>query len=381
LAEDIWLAGVAEHTQAQLTDYGDPVVANALAIAAAARDADIPMAEIDGVFTYDSLVKPDILQAGRVAEYCGVSPGVAATVGAAGATPTTALVLAASLIASGQANCVAIAHSDLRNTAGRDSVIARMAANVGNLEFEAPFGPILPTMYSLLADWLIGTGRATREDYAEIAVATRKWAALNPTAAKTSPLTVEDVLNAPPVAGVLGRYDCCLVTDFGGAVLVSGRRPSGGRPGVRLRGTGAWATHEELLQMNPANPLEAAEKAGRIAYERAAVGPADLDMAFLYDSFTSTVAQQLVAYDLVGEVGLGALLRDVGIGPGGGFPVNTHGGLLSGTTSGIFHLVEAIRQLRGDAGPRQLGSARLALVANIGGLFSNHCAAILEAVR
>jgi hypothetical protein len=377
-----YLVGLHETPQAQLRTFTDPVSANAMAIARAVRDADLDVHSIDMVLTYDSLVAPDILQANRVAEYLGVSTKISALVGAAGASPATALAVADSFIRDGQAETVAIAHSDLRSAAGRDKVIAIMAGNVGNPEFEAPYGPIIPTMYSLLADWLVGLGHASPEDFADIAVATRRWAALNPLAARTEPLTREDVLTAPRVAGLLGKLDCCLVTDFSGAVIVSAHPPAAaGRRPVRVRAVASANSHEEISQVDPDGPLAAVERAAAEVYERAAVSAEDVDAAFLYDSFTSTTAQQLISYGLTRQRPLSWLLGEFGIGPGGGLPVNTHGGLLSASTSGLFHLIEAVRQLRGDAGDRQIDEPSLALVTNLGGLFSGHCAAILEAVR
>ena len=375
----VLIAGVSEMDRTELAGYRDPVSANAMSIARAAHDAGVDVHDIDVVLTYDSLVKPDILQANRVAEYLGVKATVAATVGSAGATPVTALLMADALLRNGSADTVAIAHSDLRSTAGRDQVIAMMAANVGNPEFEAPFGPIIPTMYALLADWVVGAGRATANDLADIAVATRSWAALNPNARFTQPLTRDEVLTAPRVAGLFGKYDCCLVTDFSGAFIVTaGDRDRGSRP-VRVRSVVSSSSHEELSQIDPDRPMAAAERAAADLFAAAAVEPADIDAAFLYDCFTSTVAQQLIAYGLTRERPLSWLLGEVGTGPGGGLPVNTHGGLLSATTSGIFHLIEAVRQLRGTAGRRQIPDPSLALVTNLGGLYSTHCAAILEA--
>jgi acetyl-CoA acetyltransferase len=146
---------------------------------------------------------------------------------------------------------------------------------------------------------------------------------------------------------------------------------------VRVLATAGAASHEEICQM-PDDPMAAALDVADRLYHAAGRGPADVDLACLYDSFTVTVALQVLAYGLDGGRGLHALVGTTGTGPGGGLPINTHGGLLSGTTSGIFHLVEAVRQLRGEAGGRQVDGARIALVTNVGGAFSNHFATIHE---
>jgi hypothetical protein len=479
------LTGVAALGADELAACSGPVEANALAVAAALGDAGVERSAVDAVLTYDSIVAPDLMQANRVAEYLGLAPSYAATVGSGGATPAAAVAIAIGLIEAGLARNVVFAHADLRAAVKREAV-GRMAAVVGNPEFEAPFGPIVPTLYSFLAQWLIESGRATREDLARIAVQTRAWAALNPAAKMRKPLTLEEVLDAPRVAGPLGRYDCCLITDFAGALVVSGepdvgplaggqqaqrggscmvgdRAAGGGDAGadraadrgragedraargshasadrvagegcvgggraaegsyadadraaggghatadraagrgraggdrvagegrgdagearqsraVRILGAAGAATHEEILQMDADDPLAAPTALAGELYGQAGVTASDLDLAYLYDSFTVTTGLQLLAYGIDGGEGLGALLADPGIGPGGRLPVNTHGGLLSATTSGLFHIVEAVRQLRGEAGDRQVDGARTALVSNIGGVFSNHCALLL----
>jgi acetyl-CoA acetyltransferase len=235
------------------------------------------------------------------------------------------------------------------------------------------------TLYALLADWLLDRGEASARDLADIAIAARAWAALNPEAHRQEPLTEADVLAAPRVAGPLGRYDCCLITDMAAAVIVAGEHGTDGARAVRLLGIGGGVAHEEISQICFEDPLGSARSAADAVYADASLTAADIDAAYLYDSFTVTVALQLLAYGLDRGAGLAELLHSVGTGPGGGLPVNTHGGLLSCVTGGLSHVVEAVRQLRGEADARQLGRARHALVTNVGGVFSHHCAAILGA--
>lgn len=390
------IVGVAELARGELPAIGDVVAANATAIARAAGDAGLPVGQVDTVLTYDSLVSPHPMQATRVCEYLGIVPRYASTIGAGGASPLFALILAASLVQCGQAEVVAVAHSDLRRTAASSgSVIKQMAAMVGNPEFEAPLGLMVPALYSLLADLLLSRGDADAADLAEIAVQARKWAALNANAHRRDPLTVADVLAAPRIAGPLGKLDCCLVTDFSGALIVRAAGVAGrpGRPAVALAAAGGAVSHEELGQL-PGDPLDPLRRTADELYQRAGLSEADIDAAYLYDSFTITVAAQLLAYRLDRGKGLHHLLGTgqaghggagepaaptgaAGTGPGGTLPVNTHGGLLSSSTSGIFHLIEAVRQLRGKAGKRQLRDVRRVLVTGIGGVLSHNSAVIL----
>jgi acetyl-CoA acetyltransferase len=370
-----WIAGIAELTPADRAVLPDPVAANALAIARAAGDAGVAPSSIDAVLTYDALMRPHPMQATKVSEYLGITPSFASTIGAGGASPLFGIIVAAGLIGSGLARSVAVAHSDFRGGA-RGAVTEKMAALVGNPEFEDPLGPVVPTLYALIAESLIAGGAVDRDDLAAIAVSTRAWAGLNQNARFTDPLTIDDVLSAPLIAGPLGRYDCCLVTDFSGAVIVSAE-PADRPRAVRLTGAAGAVSHEEITQM-PDDPLAPLQRTAQSLYRSAGIIPAELDGAFLYDSFTVTVAAQLLAYELDGGEGLKKLVSDRGIGPGGAFPVNTHGGLLSASTSGIFHVIEAVRQLRREAGERQVPGIGTVLVTGIGGVLSHNCAAILS---
>jgi acetyl-CoA acetyltransferase len=377
----VWITGAAELSASEIEGCDGPIEAAALALASAARDAGIQRhGAVDAVLVYDSLTAPHLMAATKVVEYLGLRPSFASTVGAGGASPLFAIVLAAGLIHLGNAQTVAVVHADHRSGAGRrEGVLAQMASIVGHPEFEDPLGPTVVTLYALLTDWLLNGGQASSRDLAEIAVAARAWATRNPAAHRREMLTEADVLEAPRVAGALGRYDCCLITDMAAAVIVSGEPGAGVDRAVPLRGVGGGVAHEEISQLRFEDPLGSARAAAATVYADAALTAADIDAAYLYDSFTVTVALQLLAYGLDRGAGLHELVHSVGTGPGGGLPVNTHGGLLSCVTGGLSQVIEAVRQLRGEAGPRQLSRARHALVTNVGGVFSHHCAAILGA--
>lgn len=372
------ITGVCELAPEQIAGCEEPLEAAALALVGAARDAGLSgPAAIDGLLVYDSITLPHLMAASKLAEYLGLRPAYASTVGAGGASPVFAVILAAGLVSLGAAQRVAVVHADLRGGAGqRQSVISRMASIVGHPQFEDPLGPTVASLYGLLADWLIREGGAGPKEFAEIAVSARMWAAHNQFAHRRDPLTERDVLDAPRIAGPLGRHDCCLITDMAAAVIVSGE-PAGG--GVRLLGTGGAVTHEEISQIDAADPLAGARAAAKGVYASTGLTAGDVDVAYLYDSFTVTVAMQLLAYGLDRGAGLAELLHVRGTRPGGGLPVNTHGGLLSAVTGGLSHLIEAVRQLRGQAEGRQLEGLECALVTGVGGVFSHHAAVILGA--
>ena len=221
------------------------------------------------------------------------------------------------------------------------------------------------------------------EDLAEIAVAARAWALLNPVAHRygAGPLTVETVLDSPMISSPLHRLDCCLVTDGGGAVVVTSReRGRDLRPTpIRVLGRDEHSTHVAMSQM-PDLTSTGAVTSGKRAFEAAGLRPDDIDVVEIYDSFTITTLLTLEALGFAGRGEGAGLVPDGGIGPGGSLPVNTSGGGLSYCHPGmfgIFLIIEAVRQLRGEAGLRQVDGAEMALVHGTGGILTSHATAIL----
>jgi acetyl-CoA acetyltransferase len=216
----------------------------------------------------------------------------------------------------------------------------------------------------------------TSEQLAEVAVATRRWARLNPRAIMREPLTVADVLASRMISWPLHLLDCCLVTDAGGAVVVTSAeraRDCRRRP-VYVLGTGEASTHVMVSQMPDYARWDAARLAGERAFAMAGVSHADVDVAQLYDAFTIVPIMALEALGFCKEGEGGAFVAGGRTAPGGDFPMNTNGGGLSYTHSGMygmFTLVEAVRQLRGECGPRQVPGAKVALCHGLGGMFSS----------
>jgi len=223
----------------------------------------------------------------------------------------------------------------------------------------------------------------THEQLAEIAVATRKWAQLNPKAMMRDPLTIDDVLSSRWIAYPFHIYDCCLVTDAGGAAVVvsPGRARSCRKKPVWLLGCGESHTHQSILNM-PDLTQTPARYSGKQAFEMAGVRHEDIDVVEVYDSFTYTVLVTLEELGFCAKGEGGAFVSGQRTAPGGDFPLNTNGGGLSYTHPGmygIFLIIEAVRQLRGECGPRQVPDARLALVNGTGGTLSATGTLILAA--
>ncbi len=255
------------------------------------------------------------------------------------------------------------------------------------LQFEAPFGLAgPPTGYALAAARHMHRYGTTSEQLAELAVSTRRWAQLNPRAMMRDPLTVDDVLRSRMIAWPLHLLDCCLVTDGGGAiVLVSAERARDCRqPPVWVLGTGEASTHVAISQMPDFASWDAARLSSAQALGMAGIRHADVDVAMFYDAFTIVPVMGLEAAGFCQPGEGGAFVAGGRTAPGGDFPMNTNGGGLSYTHTGMygmFLLVEAVRQLRGECGPRQIAGAEIAFCHGLGGMFSSAASLVLGRAR
>ncbi len=237
--------------------------------------------------------------------------------------------------------------------------------------FEAPFGPTIVGSYALVAQRHMHQYGTTSEQLAEIAVTTRRHAALNPAAKYRDPITVEDVLASRMISSPLHLLDCCMISDGGGALVLTSverARDLRQRPVVILGGAEALRHAEigtrDLLDV-------AAAQSGPLALRRAGLTHADVDLCMVYDSYTITVLATLEALGFCRPGEGGAFCGGGRIGLGGALPVNTDGGGLSSNhpgMRGIFLVIEATRQLRGECGPRQVKDAEVALVHGTGGM-------------
>jgi acetyl-CoA acetyltransferase len=251
-----------------------------------------------------------------------------------------------------------------------------MGGDLPFLEWDLPYGLGLPaSSYSLAARRHMHEFGTTNEQLAAIAVSFREWAAKNPNAYHRTPITVDDVLESPWVAEPLHKLDCCLVTDGAGAlVLTSADRARDLRqPPVFVLGAGTAHTHGMSISQMPDLTTTGAAVSGPQALSMAGVGPSDIDVVELYDSFTITALMTLEDLGFCQKGEGGAFVADGRLGPGGSLPTNTNGGGLAYTHPGMygmFVLVEAVRQLRGDSGERQVNGAEVAVANGCGGVLS-----------
>ncbi|WP_188092385.1 thiolase family protein [Azospirillum sp. B21] len=382
VGSDVVIAGIGETPVGRLPGWS-PVEIQAMAVLAALRDAGFALSDLDGLINLDPYATPNSMFSTTLAEHLGVAPRFACTVDVGGTvTGMTMLQQAVWAIESGYCNVAACVYGENALT-GRP--VGAQGLHMHNLlggeEWEEPFGlhgMVIP--YALLAQRYLDLYGATDEDLAAVALVTRRHALLNDNAQMRKPMTLEDYRASRQISSPLRLLDCSLVSDGGGALVLtrSGRAPQGGGRGVAIRAIGMKTTHNSVALM-PDIPGLGMAAAGADAYEAAGMGPEDIQVANLHDAFTISVLVSLEALGFAGPGEGGALVRSGAMDLGGRWPLNPHGGLLSQAhIGGMLHITEAVRQLRGEAGRRQVEGARRALVSGNGGIFSVCGAMILE---
>jgi acetyl-CoA acetyltransferase len=351
----------------------------AQAAKAALEEAGLTLRDVDAVYTAgtDWGWAPSML----LSEYLGITPAVTDSTNIGGSSFEAHVGHAATMIAAGHCEVALITYgSTQRSQASRS--LGRPGPAAYTEQFERPYGPPLPVSgYALAAMRHMHDYGTTAEQLAEVAVATRKWASLNPKAYKRDPITIADVLASQYIAEPLHLLDCCLVTDGGGAIVVTSleRARSCRKTPVRVLGHAETHTHMTISNM-PDLTWTGAALTGPRAMAMAGISHADLDVVEIYDSFTITVLLTLEALGFCGRGESGAFVSGQRTAPGGAFPLNTNGGGLSYCHPGmygIFLLIEAVRQLRGESDVRQVADARLALVHGTGGVLSSAATCIL----
>jgi acetyl-CoA acetyltransferase len=355
---------------------------NAQAAKRALDDAGLKVSDIDGLLTAYSFTEPYFMLGTVLAEYLGLKPRFCSSMIVGGASPGVMLHHAALAVSSGQCDVVLVCAGENRATGmSRDEAVCALAA-VGHPYFEAPYGASIPSLYALIAQRYMHEFGLTREQLASVAVNGRQNASLHPNAHMRKPITIADVINSKPIADPLRLLDCCLISDAGGAFIVTTperARDLRSKPAYLL-GIGERHTHEHLLCADSLTRFGAVES-GAAAYKMAGIGPRDIDVAQLYDCFTIVPIIELeeLGFCKQGEGGVFFAAGKTAI--NGELPVNTHGGMLShahaGAVGGLMGIIEAVRQLRGGLGPRQVADAEVALVHTEGGILSSHCTVIL----
>jgi acetyl-CoA acetyltransferase len=338
-------------------------------------DAGLPLKEVDGVFCATTQSRMAGL---ALAEYLRLPEAHVESTQVGGSSFMLHLARAQAAIAEGMCSVAVIAYGSTQRSAGGRKNTSPREFN----PYETPFDPFLPpTAYALAAARHMHEFGTTREQLAEVAVAARRWALMNPVAWEKKPLTIAEVLASRMVSEPLTIRDCCLVTDGGGAIVVTSadRARDLRKPPVHLLGAGEATTHLSISSM-PDLTITGARQSGAQAFERAGLTVKDVDVAEVYDAFTINTILFLEDLGFCAKGEGGAFVADGGIAPGGRLPVNTNGGGLSYCHPGmygLFLLIEATRQLRGECGARQVPGAQIALAHGNGGVLSSQATVLL----
>jgi acetyl-CoA acetyltransferase len=339
----------------------------------ALADAGMTRDDVDGYASTNVGVMPPV----ELAEYLGLRPTWVDSTGVGGATWEFIAEHAASAISEGAAETVVISYG---STTRADLKKGRRTANLnfgnrGPVQFDAPFG------HSIIAKYAMSTRRhmiefgTTLEQLAEIAVAARFNAKDNPEAYYRDPITVDEVLSAPMMADPLTTRQCCIRSDGGGAVVLTSeeRARDCAKAPVWILGAGEAISHTTMSEWEDFTESPCV-RSGRLAFQRAGLTPDDVDICQLYDAFTSMVLITLEGLGFCKKGEGGAFVEDGKLRLGGALPTNTDGGGLSAChpgMRGMFLMVEAAKQLRGECGPRQVANAKIACVSGTGGWFSS----------
>ncbi|HUF88216.1 MAG TPA: thiolase family protein [Thermohalobaculum sp.] len=353
------------------------------AAATALDDSGLERGAIDGLVTGYSTTMPHLMLSTVFAEAFGLRPAYAHSVQLGGATGAAMLMLGDLLVRSGEArNVLIVAGENRLSGQGRSGAIQALA-QVGHPTAEVPLGATVPAYYALAASRYLHETGARERDLAELAVLMRRHATDTGGAHLAAPVTLAEVMASKPIASPLKLLDCCPISDGAAAVVLAAEAANG--PAVRIAGAAQAHTHQHVSEA-PDDIAAGARIASARALERAGIGLADIGYLAVYDSFTVTLALLLEALGISAPGAAGADARAGRFGRAGPLPLNTHGGLLSyghcGVAGAMAHFVEAVRQMTGRCGARQVpGAPAHALYHGDGGVLSSHASLVLERTR
>lgn len=378
----VHIVGAYEHPTRKAPDVTLPQLHAQVALGAL-RDAGLSASDIDGYFC-DSDAPG--LGANSMVDYLGLKVRHVDTSEMGGASYLSHVAHAQQAIRAGRCNVALITMAGRPRSEGSaiSSSLPFTSPVIPDVDFEIPYGAVLVNLYAMCAKRHMYDHGTTSEQLAWIKVAASHHAQHNPNALLPQLVSVDDVVNSPLIADPLHRLDCCVVSDGGGALIVA--RPEVARqlrrPMVMVRGSGEAIKGQSGGKVDLTHTAGA--QSGRMAFEEAGITPQDIDYASIYDSFTITVLMLLEDLGFCEKGRGGAFVADGNLIAGSGrLPFNTDGGGLCnnhpGNRGGMTKIIEAVRQLRGEAHPEvQVPGCRLALVQGIGGsLATRHAGATL----
>lgn len=328
-------------------------------------DAGLSLSDVDGVCHAGSAM--------GLAEYLGIHPTFTDSTNTGGSSFEVHVEHAAAAIHSGLCDVVVGVYAATPRS-DRKRPKAGFRGGFGNealMQWEMPYGlrqPMGP--YALAASRHMAEFGTTPEQLAQIAVSTRDWATMNERARHQDPITIEEVLSSPMESTPLHRLECCLVTDGAGAFVMTSAERAAELPKAPVFVLGAATCHDHvIISQMPNLTVTPGAVSGPRAFEMAGIKPSEVDVLMAYDSFTITALLHLEDLGFCAKGEGGPFVEDGKLGPGGSLPTNTNGGGLSYTHPGMygmFLIVEAVRQLRGESGRRQVTDAQVAVAHGSG---------------
>ena len=368
------LVGAAESDLGVCAPGTSPLDLMAQASLRALADAGLDVSEVDGLLCASTQTRFTTL---ALAEYLGIQPRYQDNTQIGGASFMSHVAHAMTAIEQGVCEVALIAYGSTQRS------LSRAAASPRELNpYESPYRPVLPvSAYAMAAARHMHQYGTTRAQLADVAVAARQWALLNPKAWEKQPLTRAEVIAARKVSDPLTVRDCCLVSDGGGALVLTraDRARHLRKPPVYVLGVGEALSHASISNMADLT-VTAAVASSQAAFAMAGYSAQDMDLAMLYDAFTITPILFLEDLGFCAKGEGGAFVSEGGIAPGGRLAVNTNGGGLSYCHPGMYGLlllVEAVRQLRGECGARQVAHCDLAVAHGNGGVLSSQATVVL----
>lgn len=373
------IVGVAESDLGKVP-HMTAVELQAQAARRALLDAGLQLKDVDAVFAHTD----DRFSSLQLTEYLGLRPRFTDTSNVGGMSNLMHIQHAMAAIAAGLCEVALITYGSTQLSDGSRKLTGLVEdPRSPRGQFVVPFGQLSPIgYYAMVAQLHMHRYGTTMESLAEVAVAARQWASLNPSAYRKGPLSIDDVMASPVVASPLRQRDCCLVTDGGGAIVVTSaeRARSFAKRPILIEGiASSFSHHYTPLDLDDWLETGVASTAD-LAFRMAGLSRGDIDVVQIYDHFTIGVLQSLEELGFC-ERGEGKdFVMGGRLAPGGAFPINTSGGGLSYGHPGMFGtflVIEAVRQLRGECGDRQLDSATHALCHAPGLVFSANTTLIL----
>jgi acetyl-CoA acetyltransferase len=368
------IVGVAESDLGAVAQGMSPIDLMAQSARRALDDCGLKLSDVDGLFAATTQARSPTLY---LREYLGIVPRYHDNTQIGGSSFEAHVGHAQAAIQQGLCDVALITYGSTQRT------VSRAASSPREFNpYETVYKPFLPSSaYALAASRHMHQYGTTREQLAEVAVAARKWALMNPRAWEKEPLTVEQVLKARMVSYPLSVRDCCLVTDGGGAVIMvsAERAKSLKKKPAYVLGVGEYLSHNSISNMADLT-VSGAAHSGPKAFAMAGLKPADVNAIELYDAFTINTLLFLEDLGFCPKGEGGRFVSGGNIAPGGKFNVNTNGGGLSYCHPGmygIFLLIEAVRQLRGERGDAQVKNCNVALAHGNGGVLSSQITVIL----